>query len=294
MKKKDKSNSIVYPFKSISVAGVARNCGNCIVSDIKHIQKALTGFLNVQFFIVESDSDDDTVEKLEYLKSTIKNFHYVTLGKLKNKIPKRTERIAFCRNRYLEEFENNMLFANSEYVLISDLDGTNELLDKKGILSCLEIGNWDVCTANQLGLYYDIWAFRHPLISPNDCWKVYSFMTNELGLKVKSAKRKAFKSRMFWIKKSVKPFEVDSAFGGLAIYKRHVLTGIRYKGVDENGTEVCEHVALNKQIKEKGGKIYINPKLINCYPPTQYVKSGFKKMLLKLNHKLLFNQFQRF
>ncbi|WP_100612509.1 glycosyltransferase family protein [Confluentibacter lentus] len=267
-------------FNNIAVVGIARNCGEFIISEIERLEKALNNYNNVQFLIIESDSNDNTLEKLEYLKNTIKNFHYITLGELESLIPVRTERLAFCRNKYLEELENNKLFQNTEYVLVSDLDGMNKLLTKENIASCWEISDWDVCTANQKGFYYDLWALRHPLISPNDCWKVYHFMVNELGLKSKQARRKALKSRMFWFQKSLKPFEVDSAFSGLAIYKRHTLYDVRYIGVDDNGYEICEHVALNKQIKEKGFKIYINPKLINCYTPTQYVKSKFKKMLL--------------
>jgi hypothetical protein len=270
---------------SIVVAGAARNCGKFIATDIERLQIALTGWKKVQFIIIESDSSDDTLEKLEQLKQSIEGFHYISMGELKCQIPKRTERLAFCRNRYLEELKSNEVFQDAEYVLVTDLDGTNELLTRENVASCWEIDDWDVCTANQLGLYYDIWALRHPLFSPNDCWEVFRFMINELGVKPRVAKKKALKSRMFWFQRSVKPFEVDSAFGGLAIYKRHALENVHYVGVDEQGAEICEHVALNTQIRAKGCKIYINPKLINCYPPTQYVQSKFKKMMLALKRK---------
>lgn len=278
----DDSVSANMSFNNIVVAGIVRNCGKFIISDIKNIEKALVDYNSVRFLIIESDSNDNTLEKLEYLKNTIKEFYYISLGELKNQLPKRTERLAFCRNKYLDELENNELFRNAEYVLIADLDGTNELISKENIASCWEISDWDVCTANQRGYYRDIWALRHPLFSPNDCWEAYRFMVNELGVKSKQAMQKALNSRKLWFHESLKPFEVDSAFGGLAIYKRHALNNVRYVGVNDNGSEVCEHVALNKQIKEKGCKIYINPKLINGYPSTQYTKSKFKKMLLAI------------
>ncbi len=276
-------------FSNIIVAGAARNCGKSIIPDIERIQKALNDCNNIQYLIIESDSNDNTLEKLEYLKNTINDFHYISLGELKNRMPKRTERLAYCRNRYLEELKNNKLFKNAEYVLVTDLDGTNELLTKENIASCWDISDWDVCTANQKGPYFDLWALRHPHISPNDCLKAYRYMINELGLKSNMAKQKALKSRMFWFHKSLKPFEVDSAFGGLAIYKRDALNNVKYVGIDDNGSEVCEHVALNSQIKEKGCKIYINPGLINCYPPTQYVKSRFKKLLIILWQRVYYS-----
>jgi hypothetical protein len=111
-------------------------------------------------------------------------------------------------------------------------------------------------------------------------------MVNELGVKSKQAMQKSYKSRKFWFQQSLKPFEVDSAFGGLAIYRRHALKDVRYIGLNDDGSEVCEHVTLNKQIKEKGCKIYINPKMINGYPSSQYVKSKFKKILLAIRRKI--------
>lgn len=267
-------------FKNIVVAGIVRNCEKFLIHDISRIQKALADYSDVKFLIIESDSNDNTLEILEHLKNSINGFFYISLGTLANKIPKRTERLAYCRNRYLEELENNQMYRNAEYVLITDMDGTNELLTKEGIESCQDIYNWDVCTANQAGAYYDLWALRHPLLSPNDCWKVFRFMVDELGVKSIAAKEKALKSRMFRFHKSLKPFEVDSAFGGLAIYKRHSLQNARYTGIDNNGSEVCEHVELHRQIRENGYKIFLNPGMINCYPPTQYVKSKCKKLLL--------------
>jgi hypothetical protein len=278
------SQSAGYFFNNIVVAGIVRNCGKNIMGDIDRLNMALQGCDNLKYLIIESDSMDDTLEKLEFLNNSISDFHYISLGVLRTNIPKRTERLAFCRNKYLEEIESNPLYRDIQYVLVTDLDGTNELLTKENIASCLQIDDWDVCTANQKGPYYDIWALRHPELSPNDCWKAYHYMVDELGIKPEIAGQKVLKSRMLWFKKNVKPFEVDSAFGGLAIYRRNILENIRYSGIDENGAEVCEHVALNRQIKEKGGKIYLNPRLINCYPPMQYVKSKPKKVLLTLKH----------
>jgi hypothetical protein len=38
---------------------------------------------------------------------------------------------------------------------------------------------------------------------------------------------------------------------------------VEYVGLDDASDEICEHVTLHKQIKTKGGHIYINPRLIN-------------------------------
>jgi hypothetical protein len=56
---------------------------------------------------------------------------------------------------------------------------------------------------------------------------------------------------------------VDSAFGGLAIYKRYLFDNVRYSSVLANGDPVCEHVTLHQQMKSKGARLFINPSLIN-------------------------------
>jgi hypothetical protein len=58
--------------------------------------------------------------------------------------------------------------------------------------------------------------------------------------------------------------EVDSAFGGLGVYKRDVIRLAKYVGINETGGEVCEHVPFHKFLKvNQSANIYINPRLIN-------------------------------
>ena len=135
-----------------------------------NIDKSFSGFKK-SWFIVESDSNDETLEKLSSIKG-VENFNFKSLGKLEDKFPKRTERIAYCRNYYLQELENNEKFKNVDFLATVDLDGVNNLLTNDAVKSCWQMNNeWDVCSANQSGPYYDIWALRHKKWSPNDCWK---------------------------------------------------------------------------------------------------------------------------
>ena len=71
-------------------------------------------------------------------------------------------------------------------------------------------------------------------------------------------------SRMIEIGEADDWIEVDSAFGGLGIYKIDFLRGLRYKGLNDHGEELCEHVPFHKAIKANGGRIFINPSLINA------------------------------
>jgi hypothetical protein len=60
------------------------------------------------------------------------------------------------------------------------------------------------------------------------------------------------------------PIEVNSAFGGLGIYKKHAILTSAYIGLDDNKEEICEHVNLHTTMRDKGLKLYIIPSLINC------------------------------
>lgn len=52
------------------------------------------------------------------------------------------------------------------------------------------------------------------------------------------------------------PFEVQSAFGGLAIYRMRDIAGCRY------GTKKCEHWGFHDCLQEKGKKVFVHPALI--------------------------------
>jgi hypothetical protein len=249
--------------KKILVVGLTKNSAETIKEEISKIYSALMKFTVVHFFVIESDSNDATIEKLQDLEVELANFRYHSLGVIKEKLPLRTERIAYCRNRYLDEIKSNVLYKDIEYVIMADLDGMNDLIAEEAFLSCWDKEDWDVCTANQRGPYYDIWPLRHKDWSPNDCWSQYKFLVKN-GLSVKKSKFAAVYSRMVEIDEHLDWIEVDSAFGGLAVYRRETLSGVRYVGVDEFGEEICEHLSLNAQIKSKGYRIFINPKLINA------------------------------
>ena len=260
--------------KKFLFVGLAKNCSQSIKTDIAKIQSALKEFNYVQWLVVESDSRDATVKKLGELEREIKNFRYVSLGALRKDFPLRTARIAHCRNHYLGELNGNPIYAHIDYVIVADLDGVNDQLTQRGLLSCWARDDWDVCTANQRGPYYDVWALRHKTWSPNDCWSQYRFLM-EHGLSANESLFVAIHSRMIKIDENLDWIEVGSSFGGLAIYRRKALEGAQYVGLDDEGGMVCEHVQLHATLRAHGGRIFINPALIN----TGYT-SHTKKLLL--------------
>jgi hypothetical protein len=247
---------------SILICGTARNLEKYINSEIEHLDSCTNNFKKKFFFVVESDSSDETVALLEQLSKNRANFNYYSFGNLSKQFPKRTKRLEICRNKIVEEVKNNVDYRSIDYVLIADLDNVNQLLTADKINRCWQLKkDWDILTANQSELYYDIWALRHPDWSNQDCIHQLDRLKNFVSKE--QAENLAVRSKQVYIGENFDLLEVDSAFGGLGIYKKEVFIQGHYEGLDSEGNEICEHVKFHESIKVHGFKIYINPALIN-------------------------------
>lgn len=245
---------------SVLIVGIVRDVEKSIRKDYLRFTDAFSNFLRVSWYLVESDSTDKSVETLNQLSSTKDNFNFTSLGNLQSSILDRTQRMAFARNRYLEEARNR--YFDYDFIVVADFNDLNKLITSKKISTSWKRTDWEVVTANQEGPYYDVWALRHELWSPNDCWQAHAFFRKFIKNPEK-ALYATVNSRMFKIPKSAEWIQVESAFGGLGIYKTKVALESNYSGLDENGEPICEHVPFHKQIAAKGGRLFINPALTN-------------------------------
>lgn len=267
----------------VVICGVARNCARSIERDIHALQRAATLFKRVQVLVVESDSTDDTLAILQRLHVADSSVRHVSLGHLRERHPKRTERIAMARNACLDELASNPIYASASHMIMVDLDGMCRHLTREALASCwsADAPPWDVCGANQGDYYYDVWTIRHPQWCPGDCWREHEMLVPVLGRE--GADEVAIFSRMVHIAPDRPWIEVDSAFGGLAIYRRESIGAARYVGLDEMGREVCDHVGLNLTMRAAGRRIFINPALINAHSTKH---AGRKKFFRTLRRKL--------
>lgn len=248
---------------ALLIVGCVRNGAKTVRRAVETLARATAGFGQVQFLIIESDSTDATLQELQRLRQARPGFAFISLGEMAQQLPARTERIAACRNRYLDELGSNPGYAATDYVMVADLDGVNNDLQRRAVETCWNTAiPWDVCAANQRDAYYDIWALRHPDWCPVDCHEQYSRL--RVLFDHPRALAIAIHSRMARLSPRANWIEVDSAFGGLAIYRRDALLAGRYSGV-QNGKSVCEHVPLHAELRAKGGRIFINPALINAH-----------------------------
>ena len=245
----------------ILIAGPARNNQDMVAAEVNTLLNSVSGFKKAFFLVIESDSTDNTAGELENLKQSTPLLDFISLGPLAKKMPKRTERLAFARNHILEEVRSNPLYANVDFIVMADLDGINRSITREKIESCWNLNEpWDVITSIQSERYYDIWALRHPDWNPIDCFTQRSRLEKLIGKD--AANTLAVKAKQV-ILPSSGMIEVDSAFGGLAIYKRDALLAGHYIGLDDHGNEACEHVSFHSDLRKAGYRIFINCALVN-------------------------------
>ena len=250
--------------KPVLVVGIVKNIEKTLKKDIQNISTALEFFKEVHWFLVQSDSTDKSEQILSEIKKININFKYLSIDIPENSYSFRTERLAIGRNKYLSYIRENIDPIQFPYIVIADFNLLNNKLSSEAVLSSWSRDDWDVVTANQSGRYYDIWALRHPLWSPNDCWEQHEFLKKYIKIP-EIVNAYSIKSRMLRIPKGTDWIPVESAFGGFAIYKSNFLMhNFFYDGKNEAGNMICEHIYFNKKIKQSGASIFINTSLINA------------------------------
>jgi hypothetical protein len=241
-----------------------KNIEKTLKKDIQNISAALGFFKEVHWFLVQSDSTDKSEQILSEIKKININFEYLSIDIPENSYSFRTERLAIGRNKYLSYIRENIDPIKFPYIVIADFNLLNNKLTSEDVLSSWSRDDWDVVTANQSRRYYDIWALRHPLWSPNDCWEQHEFIKKYIKIP-EIINAYSIRSRMLRIPKGSDWIPVESAFGGFAIYKSNFLMhNFFYEGKNEAGNMICEHVYFNKKIKQSGGSIFINTSLVNA------------------------------
>ena len=271
----------------VLVVGLARNVADDFEENFKVLTSAMSIFDDVSYYVVESDSSDNTLQVFDRINGALPSFEFASLGNLSADLPNRIDRLVHCRNAYLEYFfERRDEF---DYLIVADLDGVNDGLSAASLASIWSVDmEWDGVFANQSSLYYDIWALRHEYWSPGDCWSNFRFLKG-VGLSDERALWDAVFSKMIQIPIEHPWIRVRSAFGGLGIYKASTFPEEYYSCYDKNGNEVCDHVGLHLSKGFEDKKLFINPALINGglngHSEKALLRNRIKRRLQKVEKK---------
>ena len=307
---------------SVAVVGLARNSERTLPSVLEQVEVLCTLFAACRAYFAEGDSGDASRAILQnWAGKSAYNRTVVdvsglqglteTTGPQAGRGMPREGRIAMARNIIISEL--NAAAAATEdstnkvdYVIVIDSDvlgwdlrgiaHTFSLLQGRGSGGVVS-NTWDVMCSYGIyreGVYRDTYAFRTADINTNHHWAG----SDHADYNVSSADHDRNRLRhqhdtarvraLVWQQhqeQEQRPHEVESCFGGLAIYRHAQFTGCRYGHRHTSPPHMldCEHVIFNKCLRDRyGARIYTNPRM-----RLWYGHSGFFDV--KLVASTLFN-----
>jgi len=271
---------------SIAICGLAKNCARTLPENLNFIEEISSLFKLAKVVIVENGSTDSTRVQLDTWAKKNKavkvvdgdlaafsadkitpgvNFYYSKY---------RIARLAHLRNQYLEELKKSEI--DYDYLLVMDFDV--DKISISGVLdSFAQQNSWDAVAAFGYSVsprlkkrYHDTFA----LVFLNNA----SMPQTENSIK---------KIQQDWVPDSVSNSlqPVYAAFGGLSIYKWHLVKYLQYQVMTNEDSRVevrCEHYSYCAQLQAGLGKrIMVNPYMHLRYE--RFFDTAYRAIKLLIN-----------
>ncbi|CAF0785381.1 unnamed protein product [Adineta steineri] len=261
----------------VIICGMIRDRENQIDRLRQQIESITKLFDDYAVVIVENDSTDKTRQKLIHWaedKQVAGRVHVIGCGNRINDPSScnlslastqskaganllRIEKMVQLRNLYMTYLENNIQFANYEYILIQDFD----LWSYTYIDGYLSTGFYlstdptiDAICAN--GIRHN--QFLAGLISYKTYFDPYAHK-DEFDQKWTGNSNNLWSSIFRYYSCNNHLIKVQSCFSGQTIYRRQSLKGKRYRTyLNLNQQPICEHVGLHETLEN----IYLNSEMI--------------------------------
>jgi hypothetical protein len=260
--------------------GLARDCAGTLASVLGNLGRMADLFRQSAFLLIENGSQDETRALLERWCRGRPDARLLVPDSREAASPQRTVRLAALRNQLIREVRRR--FADFDLLVVADCDEVNAtpLPDLSGFSHAVDFLLMDqhhaAVFANTLGVYYDMWALRHATRSPDDVWEAVMDFALASGAGDAQAIREVYAPRIFMLPPRAPPLEVDSAFGGLGLYRlaRVLANAAAYQGykvkavaapdggVRDIGWQCCEHVAFHAGLRAQGGRLFVLPWLV--------------------------------
>ena len=249
----------------IYFAGLARDCAEAIAPNLEALIRIADLRDNCQCFIflLENDSKDRTGELLcdfsEKFADRVKLWQFPGLSLAK---PGRIDRLAWCRNFLLDQIRQAVVDpAASLYVPIDLDDQILTSLDPASFWRAVD--RFEADGMNGLfpisrPYYYDLLALRAPGWVEADHQELVAASRPSLGW-FRSLQQFVFAKQLPISKFAADMLiPVDSAFGGMGLYRFLAIAASRYQVIWLGRYFECEHVSFNHGISS----LYIDTRLV--------------------------------
>jgi glycosyltransferase involved in cell wall biosynthesis len=272
-----------------------RDCAPYLPRVLHNVEALGSLFGETACVFVENDSTDATKQILSQWGKTRPNFNLVCLDGLAG-VEARTVRLEIARNAYLEYIRSDERLRAFDYLIVLDFDeALSNPVELDEVEKSLDLlrgqGDCAAVFANQTGTYHDMWALRHANLCPGDAWEEVFERSYSTGCSDDVAFAETYAKRLFSLPRDAAPVEVDSAFGGLGLYKMSYVRrnpnpylGQKIRVLRKDGqtnvtrVQICEHVHFNAGLRNLGGRLFIAPGMINRYFPGIYSPSFFHSL----------------
>ena len=266
---------------SCVIIGCAKNVASQLPKTLEKIEAIRALWLEAAVVIAENGSTDGTKRLLDDYKAK-PHTHILTLDTSANAIPSRTQRLALIRNTLLDFI--HATYPTYDYILMADMDGVLDTFHPESLALAFKpsMPAWDALFANVRGSYYDVWALRSKFLEfEYDCWDMVRHSMVQFGMSRADARQGFVLNKQITI--PIHPrtlLPVESAFGGLGLYRLSKTRDCRYVGLTQEcscksvldfGTtttnpcapETCEHVAFHRDMVSKhGARMFIHSQLL--------------------------------
>jgi hypothetical protein len=239
--------------ETINFVAIARNCGRHLANTFRCIDSMRPYFGKLRFYAFENDSTDDTAIDLDLYAASRPDVvvEHDTLGRpdFRGWEKGRTEALAEYRNRCRDYVASN--WSDAQWTVVLDMDPHGGFLPD-GVFNSIHwlrmlgypagaMASYSIIQmTNEDGekgmAHYDAFAAR-PV-----CW--WRDRREEIGMQW---------FHFFIPPVGSTPVRMNSAFGGLCVYRTSAFLCGRYSGGD------CEHVNFHRKMAAEGWHLYLNP-----------------------------------
>jgi len=247
--------------KSILCVGLARDVEKTLANSIERVLSLNNFCRNVDIFIVENDSIDNTKNILSEYSIRYKNqFSYISdndgfkkYGTVKD--IERTIGLAKYRNKYIEHIKVHK--DQYDYIMVVDWDFLD--FNNIGLFNTFGwISQTNISAMCGISLkYQNVLSANHKNYWNYDCWAYRGNWWQDKQKEIDDCNSMLWFG--FWIPPiGSPPLKINSGFGGMCIYQTDHMIQSRYDGYD------CEHVCFHKNLSETVPKfnLHINPSQI--------------------------------
>ena len=273
----------------IAFSGPVKNCDDNLENNLNFLinLKNDSRIDLIDIFILEGDSIDDSKVILEKYKK-YSEINLVTENNLEVKLPNRVERIAYCRNLLLKEIKDK----KTSYDFYIPLDLDVELFSQISTDDFLKIlarvkkdDDIDALFPFSVPFYYDLAALRSVGWMEEDIWIRFNKMAKKLKIGKIFLRIFLIFNKQIKQPRSRKLIQVESAFGGIGLYKLKEGISDLYKyGLTDKAVS-ADHIVFNSYFNKK----YIDPKW-TVRAPLEHIE--FKTLSLFGKMKYIYKELQ--